>query len=273
MEPDDTILDAPISYTDELGRFWEPPNYDGEFKGEITLLQAITESRNIPTIKIAALIGIHEVLKMARRFGLSGILEPYLSLAIGAGSASPLEMASAFTVFPNLGMQFEPNFVNEIKDYDNVELEKAEPNGKRVLQPDIADKLLRMLQNVIQEGTGKAARSLGRPLGGKTGTTDDYADAWFVGFTPSITTAVWVGFDTNRTLGNKEQGAAVALPIWIEYMRELLKDRPVERFPAVEFTDITLAGDTHTDVSGKKKLFIESLPAPKTTPKTPAQDP
>jgi len=267
LEPDSTIIDTPISYTDELGRLWEPPNYDGKFKGEITLLQALTESRNVPTIKIAALIGIHEVLKMARRFGLSGTMEPYLPLAIGAGSATPLEMASTFTVFPNLGLQFEPYFISRIEDYDYVELESTLPNGKRVLQPDIADKMLRMLQNVIQEGTGKAARALGRPVGGKTGTTDDYTDAWFVGFTPSMTTAVWVGHETSRTLGYKEEGAAVALPIWIQYMSELLGDQPAEQFPTVEFTDSLRSEYLPTDSPDKSKLFIESLPTPKPTKK------
>jgi penicillin-binding protein 1A len=266
LEPDSTIIDAPISYTDELGRLWEPPNYDGEYKGEISLLQALTESRNVPTIKIAALIGIHEVLKMARRFGLSGTLEPYLPLALGAGSATPLEMASTFTVFPNLGMQYEPHFISRIEDYEKAELESRGPRGKRVLQPDIADKMLRMLQNVIQEGTGRAARSLGRPLGGKTGTTDDYTDAWFVGFTPSMTSAVWIGFETRRTLGYKEEGAAVALPIWIQYQDQLLRDKPIEQFPTVEFTDSMLSDDSRTESPGKKKLFIESLPTPKPNP-------
>jgi penicillin-binding protein 1A len=273
LEPDSTINDTPISYTDELGRLWEPPNYDGEFKGEITLLQALTESRNVPTIKIAALIGIHEVLKMARRFGLSGTLEPYLPLAIGAGSATPLEMASTFSVFPNLGIQYEPHFITKIEDYDSVELESREPSSRRILQPDVAAKMLQMLQNVIQEGTGRAAKSLGRPLGGKTGTTDDFTDAWFVGFTPSLTTAVWVGHETSRSLGYKEEGAAVALPIWIQYMDGILQGKRVEQFPAVEFTDSLRPGGVPSDSPGEKKLFIESLPAPKPKPgKTPPLD-
>jgi penicillin-binding protein 1A len=267
LEPDSMINDTPISYTDELGRLWEPPNYDGEFKGEITLLQALTESRNVPTIKIAALVGIHEVLKMARRFGLSGTLEPYLPLAIGAGSATPLEMASTFTVFPNLGVQYEPHFITKIEDYDSVELESTERSSKRILQPDVAAKMLGMLQNVIQEGTGRAAKSLGRPLGGKTGTTDDFTDAWFVGFTPSVTTAVWVGHETSRTLGYKEEGAAVALPIWTQYMTEALRDKPVEQFPAVEFAAGFGTSTSQAGSRGEKKLFIESLPAPKPKPK------
>jgi penicillin-binding protein 1A len=262
LEPESTVIDAPISYTDELGRIWEPPNYDGEYKGEVTLWQALTESRNVPTIKIANLIGIQDVVVMGRRFGLSGRMDPYLSLAIGAGSANPLEMASAFTVFPNLGIRATPYYVRRIEDYDYVLLEESGPLTHRVLQPDVAAKMLAMLQNVIEEGTGRAARSLGRPLGGKTGTTDDYTDAWFVGFTPSITTAVWIGFDTIRTLGPREEGAAVALPVWTQYTGEILKDEPIEMFPTVEITDRLRADNPASESLEKKKLFIEPLPVP-----------
>jgi len=261
MEPDNTILDGPISYTDALGRIWEPSNYDGKFKGEITLRQALIESRNVPTIKVASLIGIKNVLVMARRFGLSGPMEPYLPLAIGSCEATPLEMAAAFTVFPNLGIQPRPYFIRKIEDYGHVKKEQAEPQTRRVLDPGIAQQMLQLLQDVVQNGTATAARSLNRPLGGKTGTTNDFADAWFVGFSPSITAAVWVGFDSRKTLGDREAGAVVALPIWMQFMKEVLKDKPPEPFASVE----VLAARPGADDAGinpirQKKLFVEDLP-------------
>jgi penicillin-binding protein 1A len=239
MTPDSTIQDSPISFTDSLGRTWRPGNYDGKFKGQITIRQALTESRNVPTIKVASLIGIKNVVVMARRFGLGGTLDPYLPLAIGACEATPLEMASAFTVFPNLGMQAEPYFIRRVEDYDRIKKEERKPRTHQVLSPEIAETMLGLLQGVVQQGTATAATALGRPLGGKTGTTDNFTDAWFVGFDPSLTAAVWIGFDGKKTLGEKQSGAVVALPIWIECMRAILKDKPVEQFQTAHPTEIT----------------------------------
>jgi penicillin-binding protein 1A len=230
MTPDSSILDSPISFTDGLGRTWTPSNYDGKFEGQITIRRALTQSRNIPTIKIASLIGIKNVVVTARRFGLSGTMDPYLPLALGSCEATPLEMASAFTVFPNLGMQAKPYFIRRVEDYDRIKREETTPQTHQVLNPDVAEKMLGLLQDVVQGGTATAAKSLGRPLGGKTGTTNDFTDAWFVGFTPSLTAAVWVGYDAKKTMGEKQSGAVVALPIWIETMQSILKDKPIEQF-------------------------------------------
>jgi len=260
MTPESTIIDSPISFTDGTGKVWRPVNYDGKFKGQITFRQALTESRNVPTIKVASLIGIKNVLVMARRFGLGGTMEPYLPLAIGACEATPLEMASAFTVFPNLGVQAKPYFIRKIEDYDHSKKEETFPKTTKILDPDIAEEMLGLLQNVVQSGTATAAKSLGRPLGGKTGTTNDFTDAWFVGFTPSITTAVWIGFDEKKTLGNREAGAVVALPIWIKYIAEILKDKPVEQFATAEITDQGLSESTDSALILHKKLFVEDLP-------------
>ena len=170
-------------------------------------------------------------------------------------------MATAFTVFPNLGFQPKPYFIRKIEDYDHVKKEQAEPQTRRVLDPEIAQQMLRLLQDVVQDGTAKAARSLNRPLGGKTGTTNDFADAWFVGFSPSITTAVWVGFDSKKTLGDREAGAVVALPIWMQFMQEVLKDKPIEPFPNVEvLVDQPSADNAGISPIKQKKLFVEDLP-------------
>jgi penicillin-binding protein 1A len=257
MTPDSSVSDTPISFTDTLGRTWRPGNYDGKFKGSITIRQALTESRNIPTIKVANLIGIKNVLVMARRFGLGGPMEPYLPLALGACESTPLEMASAFTVFPNLGVQAKPYFIRRVEDYDHVKKEESAPKVHQVIKPETAEKMLELLQNVVQNGTAAAAKSFGRPLGGKTGTTDNFTDAWFIGFTPSITAAVWVGRDEKKTLGDKQSGAVVALPIWIETMKEILKDKPIENFTSSDLNRQFPSSDSTP--FNQKSLTIEDL--------------
>ncbi|MCL2877653.1 MAG: PBP1A family penicillin-binding protein [Acidobacteria bacterium] len=243
-----TVLDSPVSYTDGLGRKWSPGNYDQRFKGLITIRQALAESRNVPAVKIADLIGINEVVVMARRFGLEGRLDPYLPLALGACEATPLEMASAFTVFPNLGFSAEPYFLRLVENYDRIKKEEHLPEIHRVLEPDKAAEMLALLRNVVENGTATAAKSLGRPLGGKTGTTNDFTDAWFIGFTPSLTAAVWVGYDEKRTLGDRQSGGVVALPIWIDCMREILKDAP-----DADFSTLSVVLD------GESPIYIENL--------------
>ncbi len=257
MTPDSYVLDSPISFTDSMGRTWSPKNYDGKFKGQIDIRQALTESRNIPTIKVASLIGINNVVVMARRFGLKSPMDPYLPLALGACEATPLEMASAFTVFPNLGIQAKPYFIRRVEDYDRVKKEECVPQIHQVLKPEIAEQILGLLQEVVQNGTATAAKSLGRPLGGKTGTTDNFTDAWFVGFTPSITAAVWVGFDEKKTLGPRQSGAAAALPVWIECMKEILKDSPVESFPSPDMPILLPSSDSTP--FDEKHLSIQDL--------------
>ena len=159
MTPDSSVLDAPISFTDGLGRTWAPSNYDGKFEGPITIRRALTQSRNVPTIKVASLIGIKNVVVMARRFGISGSMDPYLPLALGACEATPLEMASAFTVFPNLGMQAKPYFIRRVEDYDRLKKEESIPQTHQVLSPEVAEKMLGLLQDVVQSGTATAAKS------------------------------------------------------------------------------------------------------------------
>ncbi len=256
MVPDSVLLDSPISFTDDLGRVWNPGNYDGKYKGEVTIRQALAESRNVPTVRLASLIGIKNVVVMARRFGITSTLEPYLPLALGACEITPLEMASAFTVFPNLGVQAKPYFIRKVEDYDHVKKEESAPQKHQVLKAGIAEQMLGLLQNVVQSGTATSAKSLGRPVGGKTGTTNDFTDAWFVGFTPSITAAVWVGYDEKKSLGDKQSGALVALPIWIDCMKQIMKDKPAENFPSVEVNGSSGPDET-------RRLYIEDLPAAK----------
>jgi len=224
--PFDTILDAPFT-TISGGQPYSPKNYDEKFEGTITLRRALAGSRNVPAVKLAEKIGISSVVDVTRRFGITTSLPPYLPLALGAADMKLLEHVSAFTVFPNDGIRIDPHMIRRVTSYEGALLEEAHPEVHDVLSPDVARTMTAMLEEVIQFGTGIQARSLGRPAAGKTGTTQDYTDAWFIGFTPQITSGVWVGFDDKQiSLGKKETGARAALPIWMEFMQGALAGTP-----------------------------------------------
>lgn len=232
MNPDDTVLDAPISFSDGLGKTWAPENYDGEFKGVITLRQAIAESRNVPAVRLGKHVGVNNLIRIARRFGISSPLQPFLPIAIGAAEVSLVEMVSALSVFPNSGILLKPYFIQRVEDYDHVEKEAHGPaQVQEVLKAEIAGKMTSLLMGSVLFGTSTRALHLERPVAGKTGTTNDSTDAWFIGFTPSYTCGVWVGFDDKqKSLGAKATGSSLALPIWIDFMKEILQDKPVEAF-------------------------------------------
>ena len=224
--PFDTILDAPFT-TVSGGQPYSPKNYDEKFEGTITLRRALAGSRNVPAVKLAERIGISSVVDVTRRFGISTPLPPYLPLALGAADMKLLEHVSAFTVFPNDGIRIDPHMIRRVTSYEGALLEEAHPEVHDVLSPDVARTMTAMLEEVIQFGTGIQARALGRPAAGKTGTTQDYTDAWFIGFTPQITSGVWVGYDDKQiSLGKKETGARAALPIWMEFMQGALSGMP-----------------------------------------------
>jgi penicillin-binding protein 1A len=231
--PFDTILDAPFT-TVSGGQAYSPRNYDEKFEGNITLRRALAGSRNVPAVKLAEKIGISSVVAVTRRFGISTSLPPYLPLALGSADMRLLEHVSAFTVFPDDGIRIDPHMIRRVTSYDGALLEEAHPEVHDVLTPEVARTMTAMLEEVIQFGTAIQAKSLGRPAAGKTGTTQDYTDAWFIGFTPQLTSGVWVGFDDKQiSLGKKETGARAALPIWMEFMRSALAN-----VPAVEFANV-----------------------------------
>jgi penicillin-binding protein 1A len=224
--PFDTILDAPFT-TISGGQVYSPKNYDEKFEGTITLRRALAGSRNVPAVKLAEKIGISSVVDVTRRFGITTPLPPYLPLALGAADMRLLEHVSAFTVFPNDGIRIDPHMIRRVTSYEGALLEEAHPEVHDVLSPDVARTMTAMLEEVIKFGTGVQARSLGRPAAGKTGTTQDYTDAWFIGYTPQITSGAWVGFDDKQiSLGKKETGARAALPIWLEFMQGALAGMP-----------------------------------------------
>jgi penicillin-binding protein 1A len=228
--PFDTIVDAPLSFPSASG-VWSPHNYDEKFEGTITLLHALAESRNVPAVRLLARVGVDKVIKLCRKFGLTSRLVPNLPLALGASDLTLLEHTSAFTTFPDDGVHISPRMIERVTNYDGRVIDDFPPEVTDVLPAPIARLELSMLREVINSGTGTHAQALKRPLAGKTGTTNDFADGWFIGFSPSLTCGVWVGYDDHRELGPKEEGARVALPIWMEFMGEALKDQPVEDFP------------------------------------------
>ncbi len=233
MTPDDTVLDAPVSFPGGPNGPYVPHNYDGKFEGVITFRRALAHSRNIPALKVTERVGgIKTVIEYARKFGITAPLLPYLPVALGAADITLWEQTAAFTTFPNDGVRVAPRMIRKVEDYDGRVLEEDYPKVKDVVSARTARIMVDMLREVVLHGTGAAAAKLNHPLGGKTGTTNDFTDAWFVGFSPSLTCGVWVGFDEKKTLGNKETGAVAALPIWMDFMRVALQGRESEDFLA-----------------------------------------
>jgi penicillin-binding protein 1A len=264
--PFDTIVDLPFTTTSG-GQPYSPRNYDEKFEGTITLRRALAGSRNVPAVKLAEKVGINTVVDMTRRFGVTTPLPPYLPLALGAADMKLIEHVSAFTVFPNDGIRIDPYMIRRVASYDGALLEEAHPEVHDVLSPDVARTMTAMLEEVIQFGTGVQAKALGRPVAGKTGTTQDYTDAWFVGFTPQMTAGVWVGFDDKQvSLGKKETGARAALPIWLEFMQGAVAGTPVMDFANVVPLEQQV-GEHHVNVDTPDTAPTEDEPAaPKEKP-------
>ena len=219
--PEDTILDAPVTFLTASGPYG-PHNYDGKFEGAITLRHALAESRNIPAVKLAESVGIKNVIGYARRFGINERIPNYLPVALGAVEMTLLEQTSAFSAFPNDGVRLRPHYIVKVTDYEGRVLEQTYPRAHEVINQRTARVMTSMLRDVVLQGTAVAAARLKYPVAGKTGTTNDFTDAWFIGFSPSVTCGVWVGFDEKKTLGNKESGAKAALPIWMDFMATVL---------------------------------------------------
>jgi penicillin-binding protein 1A len=235
FSPSDTVLDAPVSFRDGLGRLYEPMNEDGEYKGLIPIDQALYQSRNVPTIRLADSLGIDKVIAVAHRFGIRRKFPPYLPVCLGAGELTLMEITSAFSTFANGGVRATPYFINRVENYNGVVLEQHSPRVEEVIAADTAGKMVYMLRKVVERGTAApAVREAGdlfnRPLGGKTGTTNDFTDSWFVGFSPQITAGVWAGRDEKRPLGDRIFGSSLALPIWIDFMKDVLPGLSPEEF-------------------------------------------
>ena len=237
MTPEDLVEDAPISFPNG-GTTWRPRNYDGKFEGPIPLRRAFARSRNVPAVRLANRFGIEEVLHTARRFGItSPALAPYLPVALGAAEVTLLEMTSAYSTFGNDGVRVTPRYLRKVTDYEGATQEEQLVEVSDVVSRETARTMVALLQSVVAEGTARRARALERAVAGKTGTTNDYTDAWFIGLTPSLTCGVWVGFDQKRSLGRGETGGRAALPIWIEFVRQATRQKASEEFPSPTIPD------------------------------------
>lgn len=234
FSPASLILDRPFSYTDPVTQaVYEPQNYDEEHRGWITMRQAFEGSRNVPAVRMVHEVGPERVVEFARRLGIRSDLLPVLSITLGSADVSLQEMVSAYSAFPNHGVRMEPYFITRITDRDGRELQTFYPETASVIRADLAYVVTHMLQGVVARGTAVGARRLGRPIAGKTGTTNDFTDAWFIGFDTEIAAGVWVGHDQpSLTLGEKESGARVALPAWTWFMETVRGGVPPEAFSA-----------------------------------------
>jgi penicillin-binding protein 1A len=236
--PDDTILDEPVTFETGSGPY-SPHNYDGKFEGIITLRRALAQSRNIPALKLASKVGIKSVIEYAERFGITAKLPPYLPVALGSAEITLMEQTSAYSVFPNDGVRVTPHYITKVTDYEGRVLEEDYPEVKDVISARTARIMTGMLHEVVLHGTGAAAAKMPFPVAGKTGTTNDFTDAWFVGFSPAMTCGVWMGFDEKRTLGAKETGAHAALPIWMNFMNAAMAGKDPGQFQTAPDVPVT----------------------------------
>jgi penicillin-binding protein 1A len=229
MQPNDTVLDTPTTFSTPGGPY-TPHNYEPDYRGSMTLTEAFAESRNIPALRLADKVGIRSVIDVAHRFGIVSNIPAFLPVAIGAADITLAEQVGAYSVFPNDGIRIAPHYIRRVEEADGLPMRQATPEVREVISLEIARKMMVLLRAVVEHGTGAAASSLNHALGGKTGTTNDYTDAWFIGFSPSITCGTWIGFDDRQSLGDKETGARGALPMWMAFMKVALADRPNEEF-------------------------------------------
>jgi penicillin-binding protein 1A len=233
--PATEIIDAPIVLEDKANDFtWKPKNYGKKFYGPTLLREALAKSRNVVTIKILQEIGIDYSIDYARKLGITSEMSRDLSIALGSSGVSLLELVNAYAVFANQGYLVEPAFITKIEDRFGNVLEEMNPSRKRAIEKSTAYIMTSLMESVVNEGTGRRVRKLNRPVAGKTGTTNDLQDAWFVGYTPRFITGVWVGHDSGQTLGKGETGSRTASPIWLGFMQAILEGSPVRTFQVPE---------------------------------------
>jgi penicillin-binding protein 1A len=226
LTPTSMLNDSPVAFDAGPGQPpYTPGNYDGKFEGPVTLRRALENSRNIPAVRVMEMLGPRQVVAYAKRFGFPEDFPPFLSTALGAAEATLLETTSAYTAFPNQGIRLQPYQIGAIVDREGTVLEEARPAPHEAIRADTAFVMTNLLRGVVQHGTAGTANALDWPLAGKTGTVDDYTDAWFVGFDPNITVGVWVGYDEKKPIGYGETGSITALPIWMDFMKDYIRLR------------------------------------------------
>lgn len=236
MNPSTRFVDSPIVFEDpsQEDGLWKPKNFDEKFLGPITMRTALVQSRNIVTIKILREIGIDYAASYAMNMGISSPIARNLSLALGASGVTLQELVNAYGVLANGGKKVTPFFIKKIVDRTGNVFEETKVKSEQVIDPRIAFMTSYVMRDVVESGTGRRVKSLGRPVAGKTGTTNDIRDAWFIGFTPSLIAGVWIGFDQETTLGKNEVGGRAAAPVWLYFMEKVTQHTPVEDFPTPE---------------------------------------
>jgi penicillin-binding protein 1A len=229
LRPDDIVNDAPFRRGS-----WEPHNYDNRYMGPMPMKKALALSRNIPAVRVLDEVGVNDAAKMVRRLGLPNPMAPFLPSALGATEEPLLSMVSAYTTFPNKGVRVEPVRIRKVVDRDGRVIDEAKPKSYKVLSEYVAAQMVAMMRGAVEYGTATAAGALGRELAGKTGTVNDFTDAWFIGYTPSYVCGTWIGYSSEKkSLGKTASGSSAALPFWLDFMQQFLKDKPKEKFGPV----------------------------------------
>lgn len=273
LTPATLVLDAPVVYEEEdPEKTWKPENYEKRFFGTITLRDALRHSRNAATVRLLEQIGVPDVIDVATSLGITSPLSQDLSLALGSSGVTLQEITSAYGVFANQGLHLPPYTITLVKNLDGEVLEQHVFEPRQVMSKETSYLITNMMMDVIQSGTGRRARSIGRPLAGKTGTTNSFHDAWFVGYAPNLAAGVWVGFDGVRTLGKVESGAHAALPIWTQFMTRALQPLPVMTFDipdGIRFAEVDTATGILASETSKKtttEVFATGTEPSKPTP-------
>ncbi|MEW5687724.1 MAG: penicillin-binding protein 1A [Pseudomonadota bacterium] len=250
--PASTVLDAPITLKGYGGQDWSPENYSRDYYGALTLRRGLELSRNTMTVRLAQSVGMTKISDLAVRMGVTKKMDKVLAMALGSGETTVFRMSGAYSTFVNGGKLVTPHLIETVEDRNGKVIWKADRrdcdrcdapftggespriprSGDQVLDPVTAYQVTSFLEGVVQRGTATQASSIGKPLGGKTGTTNDYRSAWFMGFSPNLVVGVYIGFDDNRSLGNNETGSVAAVPIFTEFMGKALKDKPATPFKA-----------------------------------------
>lgn len=268
------VVDGPVGFRGTNGRMWSPRNYRNRYRGPTTLRQALAQSLNTVSVRLLAAVGIDQAIACARRLGITSPMPHNMTIALGSTSVTPFEMVKVYTVFAAGGRRIEPVFIKRIEDRSGAVLEEHTHSNLRpadshtriiaqtnravfpagyAIAPETAYIMTDLLKNVILTGTAQRAKALNRPLAGKTGTTNEYGDAWFIGYAPDLVAGVWVGYDDHQTLGQEQTGGRVALPIWVAFMGEALKTIPVRDFdipPGIVFARVGLSGQTPVTLTG-----------------------
>jgi penicillin-binding protein 1A len=236
MNPSTRFVDSPIVFEDpsQEDGLWKPKNFDEKFLGPITMRTALVQSRNIVTIKILQEIGVDYAASYAMNMGISSPITRSLSLALGTSGVTLQELVNAYDVLADGGKKVTPFFIKKIVDRTGNVFEETKVKSEQVIDPRIAFMTSYIMRDVVESGTGRRVKSIGRPVAGKTGTTNDIRDAWFIGFTPSLIAGVWIGFDQETTLGKNEVGGRAAAPVWLYFMEKVMQHTPVEAFPTPE---------------------------------------